>query len=216
MNAKPFARDIAEWPRISSNHCNLPLTTSERKLENENENSGNHPGNGWPDDRSRFGASRRRHDQLHRQRDRLHLQDQRRHQRPDRGAAAREHQRAVKAGATAGRTPFVLALSGCSVAKEAPTKVSVTFEPGTSVNADTGRLKLQGADAAGNVEIALLNDQFKPIKVGAASADQNSQIVDIDATSGAAKMTYAAEYTATGVATAGTANSFVQYTLMYP
>ncbi|QOT78057.1 fimbrial protein [Cupriavidus basilensis] len=121
-----------------------------------------------------------------------------------------------KAGATAGRTPFVLALSGCSVAKEAPTKVSVTFEPGTSVNADTGRLKLQGADAAGNVEIALLNDQFKPIKVGAASADQNSQIVDIDATSGAAKMTYAAEYTATGVATAGTANSFVQYTLMYP
>ncbi|WP_416048462.1 fimbrial protein [Cupriavidus basilensis] len=122
----------------------------------------------------------------------------------------------AKAGATAGRTPFVLALTGCSVSKDAPTKVAVSFEPGTSVNADTGRLKLQGADAASNVEIGILNDQSAPIKVGAASADQNSQIVAIDGTTGAAKMSYAAEYTATGVATAGTANSFVQYTLMYP
>ncbi|MGO4813736.1 fimbrial protein [Cupriavidus sp. 2MCAB6] len=121
-----------------------------------------------------------------------------------------------KAGATAGRTPFVLTLTGCSVAKDAPTKVSVSFEPGTTVNADTGRLKLQGTDAATNVEIGLLNDQSAPIKVGAASADQNSQVVNIDSTSGGAKMSYAAEYTATGVSTAGTANSFVQYTLMYP
>ncbi|KDP86736.1 MULTISPECIES: fimbrial protein [Cupriavidus] len=122
----------------------------------------------------------------------------------------------AKAGATAGRTPFVLSLTGCAVSEDAPTKVSVSFEPGTSVNADTGRLKLQGEGAASNVEIGILNDQSNPIKVGAASGNQNSQIVDIDSKTGAAKMSYAAEYTATGVATGGSANSFVQYTLMYP
>ncbi|MGO4152631.1 fimbrial protein [Cupriavidus sp. YAF13] len=122
----------------------------------------------------------------------------------------------AKAGATAGRTPFVLSLTGCAVTEGAPTKVSVSFEPGTTVNASTGRLKLQGTDAASNVEIGILNDQSMPIKVGAASADQNSQTVVIDSKTGVANMSYAAEYTATGLATAGTANSFVQYTLMYP
>ncbi|EHP41770.1 minor fimbrial subunit HifD [Cupriavidus basilensis OR16] len=121
-----------------------------------------------------------------------------------------------KAGATGGRTPFVLNLTGCAVTKDAPTKVSVSFENGPSVNVDTGRLKLQGTDAAENVEIALLNDAFAPIKVGAATGTQNSQVVTIDGTSGTAKMSYAAEYIATGVATAGKANSFVQYTMVYP
>ncbi|KVC69142.1 fimbrial protein [Burkholderia ubonensis] len=128
------------------------------------------------------------------------------------------------AGATAGRTPFKLTLTGCTTDKEeggttipAPVnKVSVAFEPGPNVNLATGRLTLTGADAAKNVEIGILNDKYEPIKVGAESSAQNSQIVDIDTTAGTATLQYSAQYVATGEATGGSANSFVTYSLIYP
>ncbi|MCA8293767.1 type 1 fimbrial protein [Burkholderia sp. AU30198] len=130
----------------------------------------------------------------------------------------------TQAGATAGRTPFKLTLTGCTTDKTegetvvpAPVKkVSVAFEPGSSVNLATGRLMLTGADAAKNVEIAILNDKYEAIKVGTESTGQNSQVADIDTTAGTATLQYTAEYVATGAATGGSANSFVTYSLIYP
>ncbi|KER74459.1 fimbrial protein [Burkholderia cepacia] len=133
-----------------------------------------------------------------------------------------------KAGATVGRTPFTLALSGCTTDKKdgentipAPVKkVSVAFEPGPNVNLATGRLKPTGADAAGGVEIAILNDKYEPIKIGAESSTQGSQIVDIDTAeggTGGATLQFAAQYVATGgELSGGSANSFVTYSLVYP
>jgi len=132
------------------------------------------------------------------------------------------------AGATAGRTPFTLALSGCTTDKKdgentipAPVKkVSVAFEPGPNVNLATGRLKPTGADAAKGVEIAILNDKYEPIKIGAESSTQGAQTVDIDTAeggTGTATLQFAAQYVATGdVVSGGSANSFVTYSLIYP
>ncbi|KWH02239.1 fimbrial protein [Burkholderia territorii] len=133
------------------------------------------------------------------------------------------------AGATAGRTPFTLALSGCTtdskddegVSIPAPVKkVSVAFEPGPNVNLETGRLKPTGADAAKGVEIAILNDKYEPIKIGAESLTQGTQVVDIDTAesgTGTATLQFAAQYVATGDAVSGgSANSFVTYSLVYP
>ncbi|OMG71975.1 fimbrial protein [Burkholderia ubonensis] len=130
----------------------------------------------------------------------------------------------TQVGATAGRTPFTLVLTECATDKTenetvipAPVnKVSVTFEPGPNVNLTTGRLTLTGADAAKNVEIGILNDKYEPIKVGADSSTQNSQVVNIDTTAGTATLQYAAQYVATGLATGGSANSYVTYSLIYP
>ncbi|HEF4733197.1 fimbrial protein [Burkholderia multivorans] len=132
-------------------------------------------------------------------------------------------------GATAGRTPFTLALSGCTTDKKgedgqtvipAPVKkVSVAFEPGPNVNLGSGRLTLMGADAAKGVEIAILNDKYEPVKIGADSALQGVQVADIDTAldgAGTATLQFAAQYVATGPVTGGSANSFVTYSLTYP
>ncbi|MGU7840024.1 fimbrial protein [Burkholderia sp. AW33-5] len=119
------------------------------------------------------------------------------------------------AGMTAGRTPFSLQLTGCGTSDDAPTKVAVSWESGTTVNLATGRLKPSMADAATNVELGLLNDKYEPIKIGAAGVDaQQSQTVSI--ADGGANMQYAVEYVATGAATAGDASSYVAYSLVYP
>ncbi|WP_425118404.1 fimbrial protein [Burkholderia gladioli] len=131
-------------------------------------------------------------------------------------------------GATAGRTPFTLSLSGCTTDRKeggnsvpAPVrKVSVAFEPGPNVNLATGRLVPTGENAATGVEIEILNDKYTPIKIGAESSTQGTQIVDIDAAeggTGTATLQFAAQYVATGdKVTGGPANSFVTYSLVYP
>lgn len=113
------------------------------------------------------------------------------------------------AGAWAGRTPFAIDLSSCDPDTG---RVSAYFEPGPTVNLSTGRLIVDtGTDAATNVEIGLLNNDFSAIAAGAAS--QNSQVVDIN--SGSATLNYYSQYVSLGNATAGMANSRVQYTLTY-
>ncbi|HEY3597971.1 MAG TPA: fimbrial protein [Paraburkholderia sp.] len=111
--------------------------------------------------------------------------------------------------ATAGRTPFNIALSGCTPGTG---NVSVYFEPG---NTDTsnGNL-LVNAGGAGNVEIQLLNNDASPIKAGFAQASQNSQAVGLAA--GAATLNYFAQYFATAATTPGPAVSQVNYTIAYP
>jgi len=119
------------------------------------------------------------------------------------------------AAQTAGRTPFSINLSNCS----SDGKVATYFEPGPTVDFDTGRLVNQAnaADAATNVQIQLLgeNSLFIPVQAaGAGGAQDNSQWVDVTA-GGAADLNYYAEYYATGAATAGTVNSSIQYTIIY-
>ncbi|KVL24393.1 fimbrial protein [Burkholderia ubonensis] len=113
-------------------------------------------------------------------------------------------------GTTAGRKPFKLSLTNCTSGSG---NVSVYFEPGTTVNAGTGNL-LNATGTAKNVEIGLLNKNGSSIKLGAAQAQQNSQVVAI--TGGSAELEYAAQYVAMGgAATAGTVNTSVMYSIAY-
>ncbi len=113
------------------------------------------------------------------------------------------------AGQTAGRTPFNIALSGCTPDSGA---VKTYFEPGSTTDTATGRLNLN-AGGASNVQIGLLNSDFTSIKAGFDDASQGSKTAAI--TSGSATLPYYAEYVATGAATAGAANSSVMYTIVY-
>ena len=115
-----------------------------------------------------------------------------------------------EAGATAGRTPFDIALTGCVPATG---NVRVHFEQGSSVDTSTGNLKLE-TGGANNVQIRLLNSDLAPIKIGAAEASQNSKSVALS-DAGTATVRLFAEYNATGAATPGAAKSSVTYTLTY-
>lgn len=114
------------------------------------------------------------------------------------------------AGATAGRTPFTIALTNCASGSSTP---HAYFEAGPTTDANTGNLILE-AGGASNVEIGLRNADFSPIKAGFADHLQNSHGVAL--TNGSATLWYYAEYVATGAATVGAANSSVLYTITYP
>lgn len=81
-------------------------------------------------------------------------------------------------GATGGRTPFAIRLTGCTTGPGMPTSVRAYFEPGVYTNA-AGRLNLKTAAAvpasgtapaipanATNVDLELLANDFTPIFVG--------------------------------------------------
>ena len=116
-------------------------------------------------------------------------------------------------GQVAGRTPFTIKLANCSEGK-----VATYFEPGATVDVNSGRLKNQDAAGAQNVQIQLLgaNNQFLPITAttGANGAQANSQWVDV-AKGGSADLNYYSEYYATGTASAGKVTTSVQYTIIY-
>ena len=116
------------------------------------------------------------------------------------------------AGNVAGRTPFQIKLANCSEGK-----VATYFEPGATVDFNTGRLLNQDATGAKNVNVQLLgsNNQVIPVlAAGADGAQANSQWVDV-AKAGSADLNYYAEYYATGASTAGKVNTSVQYTIIY-
>ncbi|HEP8699048.1 TPA: type 1 fimbrial protein [Pseudomonas aeruginosa] len=116
-------------------------------------------------------------------------------------------------GAVSGRTPFTITLSGCGTGN-----VATYFEPGSTVDYDSGRLLNQTSPDAGgatNVELQLLGStsEFLPIKAGSPT-QTNSQQVAVDR-DGTAKLDYYAEYYATGAATPGDINTNVKYTIIY-
>ncbi|MBB2928608.1 fimbrial protein [Paraburkholderia silvatlantica] len=114
------------------------------------------------------------------------------------------------AGATAGRTPFTISLTGCSMSTGT---VHTFFEQGSTINASTGNLKLN-AGGASNVEIQLLNGgDASVIALNQPDAQQNSAPASIS--DGSAQLSYYAQYVATGAAGAGSANSSVMYTMSY-
>ncbi|WP_427838192.1 fimbrial protein [Acinetobacter baumannii] len=116
------------------------------------------------------------------------------------------------AGDVAGRTPFQINLANCSQGK-----VATYFEPGATVDFNTGRLLNQDATGAKNVNVQLLgsNNNFIPVlAAGANGAQANSQWVDV-AEGASADLNYYAEYYATGASTAGKVTTSVQYTIIY-
>ena len=112
------------------------------------------------------------------------------------------------AGSWAGRTPVPLNLTNCTPATGT---AHVYLEPGPTINMATGRLIVD--DSARNVEIGLLNKNFADIVAGAADGSQNTDVVDIS--SGSADLSFYAQYVSLGGATAGAADSRVQYTIVY-
>lgn len=112
------------------------------------------------------------------------------------------------AGATAGRTPFNIALSNCAQSGN----VHTFFEQGPTIDTSTGNL-LVNAGGASNVEIQLQNSDFSTIALNQPDSTQGSKTVAIS--SGAATLNYYAQYFATGAANAGAANSSVMYTMSY-
>lgn len=113
------------------------------------------------------------------------------------------------AGATAGRTPFNIALTGCA---QNSGNVHTFFEQGPTIDPTTGNLFVNTGGAT-NVEIGLQNSDLSKIALNQPDAAQNSKSVAIS--SGSATLNYYAQYVATGVATAGAANSSVMYTMSY-
>jgi len=115
------------------------------------------------------------------------------------------------AGQTAGRTPFNINLTGCSEGK-----VATYFEPGTSVDFNSGRLNNVSGDAK-NVQIQLLgdNNEFIPVLGKAVGTQLNSQEVNVTA-GGSAALNYYAEYYAQDKTTAGDVKTSVKYTIIYP
>ncbi|KWE48669.1 fimbrial protein [Burkholderia ubonensis] len=118
-------------------------------------------------------------------------------------------------GNVAGRTPFSLSLSGCTVGEGNPVKVGVVFEPGANVDQSTGRLTLdKGTDKAQGIQLNVLDAQQQRIQVGSSTATNAPQSADIGS-DGKAKLDYFAEYYASGAVTAGDVNSRVEYSLIY-
>lgn len=118
------------------------------------------------------------------------------------------------AGQTTGRTAFQINLANCTQY----TKVATYFEPGPTVDFNSGRLINQEATGAKNVDIQLVGSNGKEILVKAIGVDgvqENSQIVDVSA-QGTADLDYFAEYYATGSASSGIVTTSVKYTIIYP
>ena len=115
-------------------------------------------------------------------------------------------------GATAGGTPFSIALTACPVGSS----MSAHFLPGATINNTTGNLINQAAaPTAGNVEVALYNTTgVTKINLAAAKGAQTSPAFVVPA-GGATSMAYQAKYFATGVATTGKVQSNVDYNLSY-
>ena len=129
----------------------------------------------------------------------------------------------ASAGQTAGRTPFNIKLTSCPWAFG---NIHTFFEAGPTTDATTGRLILAGGGAS-NVQIGLQNADKTDIKAGFADALQNSKSAQltgyiepvpgegVNRYVGEVTLRYFAQYYATGVATAGVANSSVMYTIAY-
>ncbi|HHT7392513.1 fimbrial protein [Klebsiella oxytoca] len=119
-------------------------------------------------------------------------------------------------GDTTGRTSFNLNLSNCVVGTQGGhSKVAAYFQPGTTVDLSTGRLRNVSGTAT-NVDLELLDatGSYATIKVGNTDQVSNTAYVDIQA-DGSAVLPYAVQYYANAQTTPGTVVSSVVYNLQY-
>ncbi|OKP30197.1 hypothetical protein BSQ40_06170 [Serratia fonticola] len=113
-------------------------------------------------------------------------------------------------GATAGITPFSIALTNCTYSTLY--SAGTFFEAGALVEQSSGRLNNASYGTATGVQIELLNDDMSIIKAGSSYLTQNlnySGIYD------GAVLNYFARYYANGAVTPGTVNTQVDYTIIY-
>ncbi|BDO04517.1 fimbrial protein [Klebsiella quasipneumoniae subsp. quasipneumoniae] len=119
-------------------------------------------------------------------------------------------------GDTTGRTAFNLNLSNCVVGTQGGhSKVAAYFQPGTTVDLSTGRLRNVSGTAT-NVDLELLDatGSYATIKAGNTDQVSNTSYVDIQA-DGSAVLPYAVQYYANAQTTPGTVVSSVVYNLQY-
>ena len=113
-------------------------------------------------------------------------------------------------GATAGRTPFTIGVTGCSGGTA--TTVNTYFEAGANVNA-SGRLSNASGTATG-VDMQLLTSTSSVITMGAANGSQGTTAATLSGN--AATQTFYLQYYATSATpAAGTYISTFTYTLVY-
>ncbi|MFD1801207.1 fimbrial protein [Mixta tenebrionis] len=114
------------------------------------------------------------------------------------------------AGATAGYASFTIALTDCGTATN---KVNAFFEPGSTVDMDTGYLNNVAATTpAQNVQIQLLNKNGGVIQVGDA---ESARVVQETIANGTATMKYGVRYFAKGAVTGGNVSTNVTYSIEY-
>jgi len=111
------------------------------------------------------------------------------------------------AGATAGTTPFTIAVTGCSGTS---TTITPYFESGSTINS-SGRLINSGT--AANVEVQITTGTGTVVALNAGSGSQNVTATNLSG--GAGTSSFIARYYATGVATAGTVSSSFTYSIVY-
>lgn len=110
-----------------------------------------------------------------------------------------------------GATGFTIQLTKCS---GTATTAASMFEPGSTVDANSGNLK-NTTGTATNVQLQLVDAaNSSPIKAGAGTQKATTSRNAIDGT-GAATMNYAVQYYATGVSTPGSVVSSVTYSVDY-
>lgn len=114
------------------------------------------------------------------------------------------------AGKLAGRTAFIMNLSGCMPATGG---VRAYFEHGPTVDAATGRLNNTISSGAKNVQIQLRDEQENDVHVG--NTSQRNNPATAISSAGKADLLYSAYYYATGKATAGDLATSVTYSLDY-
>ncbi|WP_063888600.1 MULTISPECIES: fimbrial protein [unclassified Burkholderia] len=114
-------------------------------------------------------------------------------------------------GATAGDTRFDIQLTGCD--PQASNSVRAAFASDTHMDPQTGNLIVDHGDGdAKNIEIGLRNLDHSPIHVGDPAAAHAFPINQ----DGNARLTYIAQYVATGgAAESGTVKSDATFTLNY-
>lgn len=111
------------------------------------------------------------------------------------------------AGVTAARTPFSIQLTNCPAGASA----YAYFEPGANTTSN-GHLRNISAVAAQNVEVEVLNASYAPINL---MTNANQQAVVLSS-SGTNTLQYYAQYYATAQTTAGSVETQVDYTIVYP
>jgi major type 1 subunit fimbrin (pilin) len=126
-------------------------------------------------------------------------------------------------GDKAGATQFEFKLTECTTASGTAYPY---FEPGASIDAETGRLKISttGPGLAKNVQVELLNEDRSPIDLAKGADEQNVKVATLESkisgtppqTTGEATIKLFAQYVATGgAAAAGSVNTTVQYAMVY-
>lgn len=122
------------------------------------------------------------------------------------------------AGDTSSPLRFTMNLSKCTVGtKGGQSKVAAYFQPGSTVDTATGRLKNTSTSGATLVDLQLLDGSngYAPINVGNADQITKTSFVDINTTNGTATLPYGVQYYANGKTTPGAVTSSVVYNLQY-